>query len=373
MNQEARDALTRARTALLIDQPFFGTLAMRLELVENSKIKTLDVDGKTMRYNPTFVLQQPSDIMRSAVAHEVMHCVLEHCGANGRGITLNPKKWNYAADYAVNQILKDSGFKLGESWLFDPQFKGMSAEQIYALIPDPPDDGSGGGGNGGPQDEVLPGNPDPAAAAADAADWQVATQQAANVAQQAGKLSEPLERFLERLRENKVDWKTELRRFLTQVAQADFSWLKPNRKMLAHGFFLPGVHSIDSMGPVFVYSDESGSVCDDILRAFGAEVDALKEDLRPEKIVLAHFATQIHAVEEFGPDDPFEMVRKCDGGTDFRRLFPLADKMDIKPACAIVLTDLDGPFPQHPPDFPVLWVSVNKKVAPFGETLHIQL
>ena len=246
----------------------------------------------------------------------------------------------------------------------------MSAEHIYSLIPDPPpDDGNGGGG---PQDEIKQGTPDPAMAAAQAADWKVATVQAANAAAAVGKLPEELERFIDKLRQNKVDWKTELRRFITQAAKNDYSWARANRKMLPHGYYLPGMHS-EECGSIAIYSDESGSVDDAILAAFGAEIAAIQEDLRPEKIVLGHFDTTVSAVEEFAPDDPFEMVRRAGGGTDFRPVIAHAEGLTPTPVCTVVLTDLYGPFPTAPSNIPTLWVSVNKNVAPWGETLHIEV
>lgn len=372
-DQAAHEIMVRSRVALLIDYPFFGTLAMRLELVEAPQIKTLDVDGKTLRYNPAYVKAQPTELNRSGMAHEVMHCVFDHCGAGGRGINLNPKKWNYAADYVVNNELHKAGFKIGPGWLYDPQFDGLTTEQVYALIPDPPeDDGGGGGGNGGPQDEVLPGSSDPAQQKADQADWQVATAQAANVAKAAGKLSESLERFLEKLKEPKVDWREQLRRFVTQIAKEDYSWARTNRKMQANGFILPGLYS-ESCGIIANYSDESGSVEDKIVQAFGAEINAIKEDLRPEKLIVGHFADRVDYVEEFAPDDEFTLVRRTNGGTDFRPIFRHVEAMAQPPVCIIILTDLYGPFPQTPPDIPVLWVCVNEQVAPFGETIHIEV
>lgn len=365
----AYDKMTKARTAMLIDQPFFGTLAMRLDMVQDASIKTLNVDGTTMRYNPAFINKLSNDLAKSAVAHEVMHCVLEHVGAAGRGINLSPKRWNFAADYADNDILKQSGFTLGDGWLWDAQFSNMSAEHIYKLIPEPPPDDNGAGG---PQDEVLPGSPDPAMAAQQATDWKVATVQAANAAKAVGKLPEPLEKWVDKLLDNKVDWKAELRRFITQVSKNDYSWQRPNRKMLAAGFYLPGLHS-ETMGSIYIAADESGSVDEAITAAFGAEIEAIKEDLRPEKIVLAHFDSQVGKVEEFLPDDPFEMIRYCGGGTDFNPPIRYAEKMETPPMCAIILTDLYGPFPADPPGFPVLWVSINEQKAPWGETLHIEV
>lgn len=370
VDQAALNKMTKARTSLLIDQPFFGTLAMRLKMIEDTTIQTLNVNGEVMRYNPGFINSQDNELNKSAVAHEVMHCVLEHVGSNGRGITLNPKKWNYAADYAANDILKKSGFKLGEGWLWEAQYSGMSAEHIYSLIPDPPPDDKG---NGGPQDEIIKGNTDPAMANAQAADWKVATVQAANAAKAAGKLHEELERFVDQLRENKVDWKTELRRFINQAAKNDYAWQRPNRKMLAAGFVLPGLYS-EECGTIAVYSDESGSVDDAIVAAFSAEVSAIHEDLRPEKIVLGHFSGQVGVVEEFGPDDPFQLVRRTNGGTDFRPVIAHAESLTPTPVCTVVLTDLEGPFPEHSSSIPTLWVSVNKrKTAPWGDTLYIEV
>lgn len=371
-DQQALDKLTKARTGLLIDQPFFGTLSMRLKMVEDPSTETLAVNGKVMKYNPAFVNSQSNDLMKSAVAHEVMHCVLEHCGSNGRGMTLNPEKWNWAADYATNEILKESGFTLGDSWLHNPAFKGMSAEHIYSLIPDPPPNGGSNGQGQKPLDQVQPGDTDPAMAATDAAEWKVATVQAANAAKAVGKLSEALEQFVEQQKENKVDWKSVLRDFVSQAAKDDFAWSRPNRKMVAMGYCLPGMHS-ERMGKVFVGSDESGSVDNAIVSAFSAEINAIKEDMSPEEIVVFHHAVDVGKVEHFGPDDPFELTRYCNGGTSFKPTIKAMQDMPEPPICAVMLTDLYGPFPASPPDFPVLWVTINREKAPWGDTIHIEV
>lgn len=376
MNKAAHEKITKARTALLIDAPFFGTLAMRLELVQNPDIPTARVDGKVFEYNPDFIMKKENDgdITKSIVAHEVMHCVLEHCGAGGRGINLNPEKWNWACDYVDNDMLVQAGMKLGEGWLHDVQFRGKTAEQIYTMIPDPPPNNGGapGKGNPGPLDQLKKGVADPAMQQAQAHEWRVATNQAAAAAKAAGKLHESMEKFIEKMNQPKVDWREQLREFITRVAKNDFSWARPNRKMLAQGFWLPGLYS-EEMGPLDIASDESGSVSDKIVAAFAAEITAIKEDLRPEKIRLHHFAVEVAKTEEIGPDEPFEMRRFADGGTDFRPVMRKAEHSTPLPCAMVYLTDLEGPFPKDPPPFPVLWVSTTKLTAPFGETIHITL
>ena len=133
MNEKAAQKLSLARTKLILEHGFFGLLALRLQFVERVDIPTLAVDGKHIFYNPDFVLSLSDKITQSAVAHEVMHCVLAHISRRG---SRDPKKWNVAGDYALNQILVDSGFTLGDNWLIDNKFKGMSADEIYNLLPD---------------------------------------------------------------------------------------------------------------------------------------------------------------------------------------------------------------------------------------------
>src|SRR5574343_230997 len=174
MNQQAAQQMALARTQLILRQGFFGMLALRLQFVERLDIPTLAVDGKHIFYNPDFVLSLSDKLTQSAVAHEVMHCALAHIGRrNGRDL----KKWNVAGDYALNQILLDSKFQLGEGWLIDERFKGMSADQIYNLLPD---------SAGSALDEMLDG--DPTEASVLETEWVLATIQAANEVKKAGTL-----------------------------------------------------------------------------------------------------------------------------------------------------------------------------------------
>ena len=372
----AFNKITKARTGMIIDQPFFGTLSMRLQFAENNSIPTLRVDGKLVEYNAAFMNGMSNELAKSALAHEIFHCVLDHCGPTARGKGYDPEKWNYAADYKVNQMLEEAGMKIGDDWLRDTQYDDKTAEQIYQMMPQTPPGGGGGPGTGnpgqGPLDQLAQGTPDPAMQAQQAAEWKVATIQAANAAKAVGKLHASLDKFVEKLGENKVDWAEQLRRFITTSAKNDYSYRRFNRKMQASGHYLPGLYS-EEMGTIVIASDESGSIAPDILKAFGAEIAAIKQDLRPEKIILMHFDTEVGKIEEFGPDDEFVMKQYCSGGTDFRPAIVEAEKLPVPPLCMVYLTDLYGPFPDSPPDFPVLWVSINKEVAPFGETIPIEV
>ena len=67
------EKLSRARTQLLLNQPFFGTLCLRLKLVAMSSLPTMATDGRRLVYNPAFVDQLTPAELEGVIAHEVMH------------------------------------------------------------------------------------------------------------------------------------------------------------------------------------------------------------------------------------------------------------------------------------------------------------
>src|SRR5258708_32387385 len=69
------DRISKARTELLLDHPWFGSLAMNLRMQENNTIPTFYVDGTTMRYNPEFAATLTNRELVGVIAHEVMHCL----------------------------------------------------------------------------------------------------------------------------------------------------------------------------------------------------------------------------------------------------------------------------------------------------------
>ena len=123
--------IQKARTALVLDHPFFGSLLFRLKGRECRSIQTMATDGLSLYYNPDFVETLNAATLAGTLAHEVMHPALHHhVRRSGR----DPKRWNMACDFAINPLLVDAGLNLPEGVLLDNRFRGMSAEQIYNLL-----------------------------------------------------------------------------------------------------------------------------------------------------------------------------------------------------------------------------------------------
>jgi predicted metal-dependent peptidase len=376
MNEDAKNAMTRARTALILDQPFFGTLALNLQLVENASIPTAAVDGVSLFYNPHFILDQADRIKLSIVCHEVGHCMLDHIG---REDARAHNRWNRACDYCVNLILYDSGFDIPNTWLLDEQYRDMSAEHIYQLLQD--EDGAGTLGShpgpgepGGPMDDIrpapaVPGGP---AAAGLAQTWQINVLQAAQVAKEAGKLPASLERLAQGIAAPTVDWPTLLRRFISARASGDYSWARPNRRMIVHGVYLPSLYS-ETVDLVAVGVDTSGSIDAVTLAAFGAEIGAIMAEVRPLRVVVLYCDARVGRVDIFEQGEPFKLHPVGGGGTAFKPVFERLEAMNVTPSALVYLTDLYGPCNFPPPGYPVLWCCTSDNVAPWGDTVRIVL
>jgi predicted metal-dependent peptidase len=212
--------IQKARTALLLDHPFFGTLLFRLGARERSSIATMATDGVSLYFNLEFVDALSSAELIGALAHEVMHPALQH---HTRRAGRSPKRWNKACDYAINPLLIDAGLTLPKNVLLDNRFRGMSAERTYNLLeaeegdenhnssddesqkggasqsnadskPDESGDGDGvsdpqtPGGIGQVLDAPEPREGEGQSVEEQARDWQIAVEQAENVARLAGKM-----------------------------------------------------------------------------------------------------------------------------------------------------------------------------------------
>ena len=109
MKMTVAELFASAKTNLVLGNPFFPPVLLRLPIREEQKIPTLATDGYEILYNREWVEKQnftPPEMM-GVLAHEVLHLVFLHhtrCGTRDRD------KWNMAADFAINGILKDNGF-----------------------------------------------------------------------------------------------------------------------------------------------------------------------------------------------------------------------------------------------------------------------
>jgi predicted metal-dependent peptidase len=381
----------------LLDHPFFGSLLFRLTGRESRSIKTMATDGVSLFYNPDFVDTLNAATLCGVLAHEVLHPGLQHhVRRSGRDL----KRWNKACDYAINPILLDAGLHLPEGVLVAGRFREMSAEQIYNQLQTEAEQESGDtgeaqkdGGDGAgfghetPRDSGVPSAPEteggigqvldaPEAdeetptAEEQAREWSVAVNQAVTVAKRAGKVPAGVERSLDGAAEAAVDWRELLRRAWSETTPADYSWMRPNRRHIWAGLYLPGVVR-EGVGEIAIAVDCSGSVNDRQLRLFEAEVRSILEGQRPQRVYVLYFDATVQKVEIYEAGQRVALNPVGGGGTEFGPCFDWLDEHGVAPQTLVFLTDLWGTFPTSAPSYPVLWASTGRRRAPFGEVIPL--
>ena len=391
------EKLVTARVGLLLRHPFFGNMATRMQLVDASDwCSTLATDGRNFYYNNDFVNKLKPKEAEFGFAHEVLHNVFDHLGRKGdRDHQLS----NIAADYAVNQILKDE--RIGEvpNWIKifqDNKYRGMSYEQIYDDLYEKADkidlsalgemldehlDGEGddeGNSNspGGTGEKDGKGRPklteaEKKAIRDEIKEAMVAAAQSAG----AGKLPAGIRRLISDFTEPQMDWRELLRMNIQSILKSNFSFSRPNRKSQHSGAVLPGMTNEDTID-VSVAIDMSGSISDKMAKDFLSEVKGIMDEYQDFKLDLWCFDTQVYNYAKFTSDNADEIMSyevKGGGGTDFDANFEYMKENDIEPKRFIMFTDMypggswgdenycDTMFVAH---------GTTSIVAPFGTTVY---
>ena len=154
--RESASRVSGCVTALLRDQPFFGSLALRLPIRPDPVRQTLASDGREILYSPDWVANTDADLIKTAIGRVVLACALKHHTRRGER---DLGRWQQASQLVTHGLLRDAGFKLppdAEAW------DGISVEQAYDRLPEP-QEGGGEGSDGPPSagDGGAAGGPQP--------------------------------------------------------------------------------------------------------------------------------------------------------------------------------------------------------------------
>ena len=217
----------------------------------------------------------------------------------------------------------------------------------------------------------------PVDVAAEEQAWDEAMHQALNIARAEGKVPGRVEETVKGAHASKLDWRTLLRRYMTDAAKSDYSWSFPNRRFIDSGLYLPSIRS-EGMETIAVIVDTSGSLPAATLAEFWAELREVAAEIRPESVVLLPVDAIVQDAAEYPPDDlPDEIAIKGRGGTDFRPGFEWLDDQGIHPAVCLYFTDMEcSDYPEAEPGLPTIWCNWSEPPEdwnrePWGERIDI--
>jgi predicted metal-dependent peptidase len=425
-----------AMTKLLLNQPFFASLALHLKRVEDTTIPTAATDSVVLKFNPDFIDSISQEETIGLIAHEVLHVAMLHpFRRNNR----NHRVWNMACDYAVNPIITSNGLTIPEGGLQSDEFKDMSAEEIYEKLIDKYGEpekvpeftsigdvedyqpGSSGEANSS-KDTDDDSDEDENTSSSSSEDGkskeeqEAATKSAANADKEQGNedqgsapnsgdysltakeqeenckvqvnkaaaaaksrktIPAGMKRQLDSINEEKLSWKEILARFITENSKNDYRWKSPNKRYLYTDLYLPSLEA-PKLGTIGIACDTSGSVQFEEVKQYISEVKSIAFNFKGTQLEVVYFDTKVYGPDIInGMND--DINPKGGGGTDF--VPPLEHFMDNEGGfdhkAIIVFTDgMCYSFPEEEPDIPVLWVidgyARNMFNPPFGEVVYME-
>jgi predicted metal-dependent peptidase len=362
-DEAARQAILKARIALVLKQPFFGNLAMRLTLKNaDSWLTTAATDGRHFFYNSEFILKLPTNQMMFLFCHELLHCAYDHMN-RGRGY--NRDLANIAMDYVVNAdcIKYNLGQKITvvpvlydrkyDEWNFEQVYddliknaKQINIEDLLDQLLDEHMDGSQGKGDGGDKDDKDGkgnGRPNPLTPEERQAVKDEFKEAMLAAAQSAGAGNTPgnIKRMINELTQPKINWRELITQQIQSTVKNDYTWTIPNKKMFSQGFVLPNMRK-DQAIDVCIAIDTSGSIGNDQLNNFFSEINGIMQSYDDYKVKIWCFDTQVHNPVDYTTADGDDLVNYQAagfGGTDFEVNWKWMKHEDVNPKLFIVFTD----------------------------------
>ena len=383
-----------------------------LKFKPTSAVPTFATNGVFLFYNPDHLKTLTVLEITGALAHEILHCVLQHFNRDsGR----DKKLYNIAADLVINYLLRLQGFILPQYVLYE--YMGVhgankSADQCYEELAalsgnngksKPNDDGTPGtpgtpdDGTPGTPDDGTPGIPDHSEActctilepgmdedgnpmdsefneAETTLDWEMAVESATKEAKRVGQMPGALEEIIKALLRPQVNWVAATRKWMFNDNSVR-NYNKFKKRWLSNDVYLPRKFN-KKLGNGAIVIDSSGSCSTAQEQGFCSEISSILSAFKPDEILFFSCDTQVHEPRTLTPKDlPLnDLAIHGRGGTAFNPAFQYIESLDKKPNWLIYFTDLDindNLLPEDP-GYPVLWVcNDTRKTGPFGKTVYI--
>ena len=328
-------SLVRLRTR----QPFFGALALFLEVHLDESIPTACTNGRWVRFNPRFVESIKPMELDGVMVHEILHAALRHCTRRG---DRDPLLWNVAADISINGMIREvSDLELPFQPIENRLLKDLEVESIYERLGD--SDGKNlsekwydlvDNEEGGASPEC------PGSEESQKAYWKAAFSRARMLVgkEQYGDLPGSIRRQVDEFLQPRLDWRTLLWRFLGR-SLVDFAGY--DRRFVYSGLYVEDLDGEYLKARVCI--DTSGSIDKLTLTQFLAE---LKEIVTTyPNIDLKVYYADAKLYGPYSIDDREFFAPKGGGGTDFKLFFNEMNSHEHDDAVLVYFTDGHGIMP----------------------------
>lgn len=374
--------IDKAKAQIVLDHPFFASILLKRPLTVDNNIPTLCVSARGhIRYNESFIESLTVPQVVWGLCHEIGHVICQHAM---RRKSRDPRKWNYAGDAFINDMLTDAGVGQPiEKTVNMPGSKDKTTEQIYDELPDSDDgggkgDGSGSGSGSGDQfdngigDDIEDEDLTDDQVKEIEGQIKVDIAQAAQAAKARGKMPGKLAEIVSDILNVKTPWYSILERHMTSLVKAEYSWTRPNRRHIGAGVYLPSMGKTPSMGEVVIQVDVSGSISKRELDYYNGHLSSILAQCEPERVHVIYTDTDVQRYDVFDKGSEFALTFFSGGGTDMYAGIKYCEDNGIFPDVFVTLTDGYTPWGKQP-SFPTVWCISSNVVAEYGETIHFEM
>ena len=377
------DRIDLAYSKLGLREAFIAAVMTRVKREVSDKVSTAGTNGTWVRYNPAFCDPLTDEELFGLVLHEACHVVLMHMWLReGRDMRL----WNIANDAIINAYIKSRGWQLPKGGVHIGWVKEEhSSEYVYNKLKEQQQEqkskGGGSGDGEGEEDDDTGGGFDGQGDLEDAqdeatrVDMEATIVAAAKMAKDCGQGSALIDRVLEKVGDAKVRWQDVLRSLMTESAAADYTYLRPSRRFIGSGLYMPSLRT-DALGGLAIGFDTSGSMGPDECNQIAAELQAIVDDMNPAFVEVVYCDYHVTHTERFERDEPLKLQPKGGGGTRFQPVFEHFAKTGEHYCGMIYFTDMEGDLHECvQPDMPVIWADIgySHPQEPFGTRVEVPL
>ncbi len=395
------EKIQKAKARLMLDHPYFGTIASALKLVENNELLTFSSDGEALRYNSEYIDRLNVAEVEFVMANGAMHAVLKH---QDRSAGRTQWLWQTATDYVVNSMLVNNGMQLPEYANYEHKFNGMYAEEVYQMLRDEMMNDSFGMEE--QIEQIMEGDDvhnenitmqQENVASPDAPEQKYdqnsedKEESSSTPSQKPEELSEELKEQFEQIFQklnrqgtlpqdlkfvvpeyfsHKVDWREFLYGYIASYAKSTYSFMPPNMKYLYRGICLPSLSS--DLLRIVIAVDTSGSVDETLLITFLGEINSIMQSYPNYEIDVITADAKVQSHKVFLPGENLDYEISGGGGTDFRSVFEYIDEQINYPTLLLYFTDGKGTFPEMEPSYDVMWIMPEEMDVPFGEVMVLE-
>jgi len=352
MTIETRIEQVKAR--LLLDQPYFGSIASSLKSKLNEDLKTFETNPNFFEYNDDYI---------EYISDEQLSFILTNSSASRKEGRMD-WLWKMAQDYAINSLLVNNGLDMPDGLNYDHLFDGHSAESIYTILEGEID-----------LDKHTPQKVDkikyekmPEVNDYDTDPIEQMNQQLLSKAKLHGDLPLGIEMLVPDINSNTITWEDELYTIIENSVKFDYRLSPPNKRYISQGIALPSLSG--EKVKIIIAIDSSGSIEPSLLSKFLSEVNAIMNSFSNYEIDLLIADAKVQEHHVLYPGDEISYNLKGGGGTNFENTFIYIDENISQINLMIYFTDGFGTFPKEEPMYDIIWALSSKEVeTPFGQNI----